>query len=141
VSIDSRKLVLSVPHSRRVWAKYLFASAGLFTVLKAQTVSVVWFVWDANTETDLAGYVLHWGLQSKVYTQSKVLTPDSTTTNLALSDGPDVGKTTWYVAIRAFNTANQFSGYSNEVRVDVPYEGQQPIRLPEPLFGVTAQVV
>jgi hypothetical protein len=30
-------------------------------------------MWDANTETNLAGYVLEWGRVRRVYTQSKVI--------------------------------------------------------------------
>lgn len=31
--------------------------------------------WDANSESDLAGYVLHWGRATGVYAQSKTVPP------------------------------------------------------------------
>ncbi len=68
--------------------------------------------WDANTEQDLAGYVLVWGSSPGVYTQSATLAPDAVTHEVtSLPDG------TWYFAIRAFNTTGLHSGYSNEVQV------------------------
>ena len=70
--------------------------------------------WDANTEPDLAGYVLVYGGASGVYTTSVPL-PASAVTH----EFTDLPNGTYYFAIRAFNTANAQSGYSNEVRVVV----------------------
>ncbi|BCS32845.2 hypothetical protein TBR22_A20690 [Luteitalea sp. TBR-22] len=70
--------------------------------------------WDANTEADLAGYVLAYGRLPGTYTTSVTLAPSAVTHEFTnLSDG------TYYFAIRAFNAANVYSGYSNEVRVVV----------------------
>ena len=66
--------------------------------------------WDANTEPDLAGYILVYGTAPGVYTQSVSLAPTATTHEVAaLADG------TYYFAIRAFNAAGLQSGLSNEV--------------------------
>ena len=70
--------------------------------------------WDANTEPDLAGYVLVYGSTSGVYTTSVPL-PASAVTH----DFTDLPNGTYYFAIRAFNTANAQSGCSNEVRLVV----------------------
>jgi hypothetical protein len=70
--------------------------------------------WDANTEADLAGYVLAYGTAPGTYTTSVTLAPSAVThefTNLPAG--------TYYFAVRAFNAANLYSGYSNEVRVVV----------------------
>src|SRR5687768_8087649 len=70
--------------------------------------------WDANTEPDLAGYVLVYGIASGVYTTSVTLPASATTHEFAnLPNG------TYYFAVRAFNATNTQSGYSNEVRVVV----------------------
>ena len=70
--------------------------------------------WDQNTEPDLAGYVLVYGNASGVYTTSVTLPASALTHEFAnLPNG------TYYFAVRAFNSANAQSAYSNEVRVVV----------------------
>ena len=76
--------------------------------------SSVQLAWDANSEPDLAGYVLVYGTAPGVYTQSVSLAATATTHEVSgLSDG------TYYFAIRAFNAAGLQSAYSNEVAVVV----------------------
>ena len=78
--------------------------------------------WDANTETDLAGYVLAYGSAPGTYTTSVTLAPSAVTHEFTnLPNG------TYYFAVRAFNAANQFSSYSNEVRVFVISAGSRPM--------------
>jgi hypothetical protein len=68
--------------------------------------------WDPNTETDLAGYTVHYGTTSARYTTNKDVASTTTTiTNLA--DG------TFYFAVTARNTSSQESSYSNEVSTSI----------------------
>ena len=70
--------------------------------------------WDANSEPDLAGYVLVYGTAPRMYTTSVTL-PASAVSHevVGLPNG------TYYFAVRAFNTANAHSSYSNELVVAV----------------------
>ena len=70
--------------------------------------------WDANSEPDLAGYVLVWGSAPGVYTQSLSVAPTVVTHEVTgLAEG------TWYFAIRAVNSTGLQSTPSNEVTVTV----------------------
>ena len=84
--------------------------------------------WDANTEETLAGYVLVYGTTSRVYTKSVTLPASAVTHEVTnLPDG------TYYFAVRAFDTANALSGYSNEVRVVLGSTSE-----PEPELSITS---
>jgi hypothetical protein len=72
--------------------------------------------WNANSETDIAGYRIYKGLQSGTYT-SNVFSSNPTTT--ATMTGLEEGKT-YYFAATAINSASQESDYSNEVVYQVP---------------------
>jgi hypothetical protein len=67
-------------------------------------------VWDANSESNLAGYKVHRGVASGVYTVSVDVGN--------VTEYPLVGLDpllTYYYAVTAYNTNAQTSGYSNEV--------------------------
>jgi len=66
--------------------------------------------WDPNTESDLAGYRIHYGTISGSYT---VHTDVHNVTTYSLTD-LTVGQT-YYFAVTAYDTAGNESGYSNEV--------------------------
>ncbi len=66
--------------------------------------------WDPNSEPDLAGYKLHYGLASGSY-DTTVDVGDQTTYTIA---NLEVGAT-YYIAATAYNTSGLESGYSNEV--------------------------
>lgn len=78
--------------------------------------------WDPNSEPDLAGYVLVWGAAPDLYTASATL-PATATSHEVTGLAPGV----YYFAIRAFNTGNLFSGYSNVVRVEISSDGTPPV--------------
>ena len=71
----------------------------------------VTLLWDANTETNLKGYIVYWGIVSKSYDKNSGNIGLDTTYNLNI---PDDNKT-YYFAVTAVNTAGLESDYSNEV--------------------------
>lgn len=71
---------------------------------------VVKLGWDANQEQDLAGYRLHYGFESRIYS----LHIDVGNTNQASLNLP-FPKTTYYIALTAYNHGGLESTYSNEV--------------------------
>ena len=74
----------------------------------------VTLAWDANTEADFAGYKVHYGTVSGVYTTS-VDVHNATT---AVVTGLTAGQT-YYFAATAYNAANTESGYSNQVAYSI----------------------
>jgi hypothetical protein len=69
----------------------------------------VTLAWDANTESDLAGYKLYYGTSPGVYGTPITL---GKVTTYALTNLPDG---TYYIAVTAYNTGGLESGYSNVV--------------------------
>lgn len=65
--------------------------------------------WDANTETNLAGYKIYYGTAPGVYGTPITLGIQNTYTITGLPAG------TYYIAITAYNTSGLESGFSNEV--------------------------
>jgi hypothetical protein len=70
----------------------------------------VTLVWDRNTESDLAGYLVSYGTQSGVYTTTVDVGNQVTWNSNALQTGQR-----YYFAVQAYNTNGLFSPYSNEV--------------------------
>lgn len=91
--------------------------------LTASAASVT-LAWDANTETDLAGYNLYIGTNTRQYSTviPAGLATTITTTNLALG-------VTNYFAVTAFNTAGLESDFSNEVFWRPPVKPSAPKQL------------
>lgn len=85
----------------------------LFTIpVGAYSLKVTW---NANTETDLAGYKVYYGLQSRVY---------GTPVNVGKTTGYQISNVqsgkTYYIAVTAYNTSNIESAYSTELSIPVP---------------------
>ena len=80
--------------------------------------------WDKNTETDLAGYRLHYGNRSRTqatYTQTVPINNRyATTWELTLPDG------VYYFALTAVDSGGNESGFSNEVRAEIPEVTSSP---------------
>jgi hypothetical protein len=77
--------------------------------------------WDQNSEPDIAGYKIHYGLESGSYT---TVTDVGKFTSCSLSDLEE-GKT-YYFAATAYNEAGYESGYSNEVSHSFTQGGNEP---------------
>jgi hypothetical protein len=89
------------------------ALAGTSTALDIPgTVS---FAWDANPETDVAGYIVHYGSASGSLSQRLHVDTSPTATVSGLEPG-----NTYYFAVQAFNTAGLNSLLSSEVSVTIP---------------------
>jgi hypothetical protein len=69
--------------------------------------------WDANTETDLAGYKLYYGTATGVYSTTINTGNVTTYTISSLPAG------TYYFAVKAYNASGLESGYSNEVSTTI----------------------
>jgi hypothetical protein len=82
--------------------------------LTTATAGELRIVWQRNTETDLAGYVLYYGTRSGVYTNR---VPLGLQTKYLLS-GLEPGQT-YFIAITAVDTAGNESVYSDEVAARV----------------------
>jgi hypothetical protein len=70
------------------------------------------FAWDANTESNLAGYKIYYGLASRDYNKS-VDIPDKTATTGTVTH-LEIGVTYYFAAV-AYDTDGFESDYSNEV--------------------------
>lgn len=66
--------------------------------------------WDANSETNLAGYKIHFGLESRNYSKTYDVKNVTSYTVTGLSPG-----IVYYFAATAYDTDNNESEYSNEV--------------------------
>lgn len=83
------------------------------------------FTWTANTETDLAGYKIHYGAASRSYTE----TVDAGNVTQHIMTVPDALA---YFAATAYDSNGNESGYSDEVVFDPP---------PAAPTGLTYQIV
>jgi hypothetical protein len=83
-----------------------------FQVIPA-SVTQATLEWDPNSEPDLAGYKLHYGLASRSY-ETTIDVGNQTT--YTITDF-EVGQT-YYISATAYNTSGLESGYSNEVIFD-----------------------
>jgi chitodextrinase len=94
-------------------ALVLVVSALSVSTSAAQTVG-----WDANTESNLAGYILAYGTQPG----SSATTIDVGNVTARAVTGLQ-GGVTYYFRVRAYNTSGEQSGPSNEVAYTVPAAG------------------
>ncbi len=95
-----------------------------------QAASVT-LAWDANSEPDLAGYILRWGTASGNYTAQTNLATVTTNTVSGLAAG-----TTYHFAVSAYNTSGLESGPSAEVVYTVPGANRAPV-----VYAGTDQII
>jgi hypothetical protein len=80
----------------------------------------VTLAWDRNTESDLAGYRIHYGNSGGSYTQHIDAYNVTTYTVTGLTEG-----LTYYFAATAYDSSGNESGYSNQVSCAVPPDQQE----------------
>jgi hypothetical protein len=106
----------STPVAISLWRS---VAVTLFLVLLATSpataAGTITVLWDANSEADLAGYMVSYGNQPGAYS-THVDVGNQTSFPFSV---PDTGLA-YYFAVRAYNTTNQFSPYSAEVAVRPP---------------------
>jgi hypothetical protein len=81
----------------------------------------VTLAWDANTEPDLAGYMIYYGFASQSYDYVVDVGDQATFTISDLEDGH-----TYYFAVTAYDTENLESDFSNEVTKTFGSDNQPP---------------
>ncbi len=111
----------------KLWALGLIISMGLVTPALAMDVTLEW---DANTESNLAGYKLHWGTQAGSYSSSTDV-GNVTVYTLTLGNGAE-----YYIAATAYDTDNLESDYSNEV-----WTGDHPSPTPPAAPSMTITII
>jgi len=96
--------------------------------------------WDANTEIDLAGYKLYWGIESENYPNIldlplSVLTekdnPNYTIDYNIVTDGH------YYYAVTAYDNAMNESGFSNEVNFIVDKSSPENVQNLRTVGGIS----
>src|SRR3989442_13414115 len=92
----------------------------------------VTLAWDPNTETDLAGYKLYYGLSSGSYQFSVDVGNVTSYTLSGLLDGG-----IYYFAATAYNLSLAESGFSNEVSKALPDVTPLLVSITAPAAGVT----
>jgi hypothetical protein len=109
--LSKRKALALLLHHRVTGSLGLFIGFVilLWLVALAQATQVS-LAWDANTETDLAGYKLYYGTSSGSYPNSVALGKVTTYTVSGLAEG-----VTNYFALTAYNTKGLESGFSNVI--------------------------
>ena len=107
--------VLSPRNFNFLLTLFLLIPLTLYLIPSAVHAAAVDLEWDANTEPELAGYKIHWGISDGQYTSSK----DVGNTTTCTITGLDEGKT-YYFAATAYDGGQTESDYSNQVIYTVP---------------------
>ena len=102
-----------------MYMRLLLGMICMVAILGAQPgwAATVSLAWDANTESDLDGYRVHYGTTSRTqgnYTNVAVINDENATTfDIELPEG------TYYFSLTAFDTSGNESDFSTEVRAVV----------------------
>jgi hypothetical protein len=107
----------------RLWSIIVaIASCGAIGIFAANAFAAqATLAWDPNTESDLAGYRLHYGTASGTYTVHLDVHNVTSYTVTSLTDGQ-----TYYFAASAYNASGSESSYSNQVSYSVPAANGAP---------------
>ncbi len=122
---------------RRMWVSILVTTISIFIGIIASnaTAAQVTLAWDPNTESDLAGYKIHYGTASNSYSVHIDVHNVTTYTVTGLTDGQ-----TYYLAATAYDASGNESGYSNSVSYGVPGANGAPTTPATPSGATSAPV-
>ena len=125
--------------------KFTLILVGLFFISAAAQAATILVEWDPNTEEDLAGYRVHYGWAAGEYT--KVIEA-GIETSCQFEAAPATGGTI-HIAVTAYDTSGNESGYSDEATAFVPDDSppgkvikvrvsiiQRIVRLLRSIFGM-----
>lgn len=104
--------------------KTLLIGLSLLLAMVADAAQSVTLAWNANTETNLAGYRLYWGTGTRTYGNLKNVPAPATTTTIT---NLQVGRT-YFFAVTAYTDDGMESDYSDEVFYKVPGGTNLPIK-------------
>jgi len=116
------------------YKKSIFALLILVCILvlcESALAAQIKLAWDANTESNLAGYKVYYGTSSKSYTGSVDARNVTSYTLTGLTQGQ-----TYYISVTAYNTSGSESGYSGEVS-GVATETTLPVSETPPTVSTT----
>ena len=113
----------------------VFVFAQLFYLNPVNAMDVT-LAWDHNTEPDLAGYKVYYGLGSRNY--DHVIEVGNSTS--CVVTGLEQGQT-YFFAATAVNTANLESDFSNEVSAALTISNQPPLANAGPDQNVNEEVI
>ena len=108
-----------------------FSAAGVSNASAAE----VRLGWNANTEKNLAGYKIHYGMASGIYSVHIDVQNVTTYTLTGLTAGQ-----TYYFATSAYDISGKESGYSSEVSYTVPAPNAAPSAPATPTGSSSAMV-
>ena len=111
----------------------IFISLFLFVILLSRpfdSVAQIKLAWDPNTEPDIAGYQVYYGMTSRNYKYSIDVGNVTTYTIRGLKQG-----VTYYIALTAYDSANNESAFSNEVSGRINETVSTPTVLSGPMSG------
>ena len=107
--------MLFSPLVTTTWNNYLFEAINNLPPSAAGTVSVN-LAWNASASSNVGGYIVSYGTNSGVYTQSIDVGNNTSTTLTGLQSG-----TAYYFAVSAYDTSRGLiSKYSNETTFNAP---------------------
>jgi hypothetical protein len=104
------------------WLLLALAPAMAFEPAMAADLKIVW---QPNSEPDLAGYFVYYGVETNFYTHRFAVGLQTEYTIRHLTSGE-----TYFVAVTAVDTAGNESAFSEEVRVRIPYKNDTPPEQP-----------
>ena len=105
---------------KKIYVILLALVVMLFALGIKAHASDVTLAWDANSETDLAGYKIYVSQESGVYAEGIDVGNVTTYTVTGLADGE------YFFVATAYNEAGYESGYSNEVTTDIKVKPDPP---------------
>jgi hypothetical protein len=116
---------------------FILASLFLSAILLSwpfDSVAQIRLAWDPNTEPDVAGYQIYYGTASRGYRYSIDVGNVTTYTIQGLTQG-----VTYYIALTAYDSADNESDYSNEVSGTITETISAPNVINGPTSGTPGQ--